>query len=372
MLIGLVLLAGSTVFLCLAKNITMLLVGRALQGASSALTWTVGLALVVDTVDKSHVGQAMGWIGMSLSLGILTAPLLGGLVYGKAGYFSVFAMCFGLLAVDIALRLIIIEVKDAKRWLEHVVPSAAEDALAGPVRSDKDAEQGQPTAGEPPKEIPPAATNPFKTLLGLLRRPRLSAALWGTLVEAIIHSALDSTLPLFVADTFDWDSIGAGLIFLPIVLPTFFSPLVGAFCDRYGPKWVATFGFLFGVPFLVCLRFVSEDSMAHKVMLCGLLVGIGISVSCVIGPLMAEITYSIQGDENDETVAPYAQAYGLYNMAFSGGTLVGPLLGGMVRDRSGWGAVGWSLAIVMGVTSITQMIWTGGPLSMEWRRKTES
>lgn len=364
MLIGLILLAGATVFLCLAKNVAMLLVGRALQGASSALTWTVGLALVVDTVGKDHVGRAMGWISLSLSLGILTSPLLGGIVYGRAGYYAVFAMCFGLLAVDIALRLVIIEVKDARRWLESDGPSQLEKTTPEPSRDKEDEEKGQQTALETqPTPIKPRQ-NPIRTVWELLKKPRLSAALWGTLVEAIIHSSLDSTLPLYVSEIFHWDSVGAGLIFLPLVLPTFASPLIGDFCDRYGPKLIATVGLFFSVPFFICLRFVTEDTIQHKVMLCGLLVGIGIGIACIVGPLMAEITYSLDDGKTDPAETAYAQAYGLYNMAFSGGTLVGPLLGGFIRDGAGWGTVGWSLAIILFFTAITQLIWLGGPLKL--------
>ncbi|CAM1502870.1 Fc.00g076460.m01.CDS01 [Cosmosporella sp. VM-42] len=372
MIFGLVLLLAATIFLCLARNIAMLLVGRILQGLSAALTWTVGLALVVDTVDRSHVGAATGWIGTAMSLGILIAPLLGGVVYGKGGYYSVFAMCFGLIAVDIALRLAIIEVKDAKRWFEDAEHTDPRDSVARPVQTEEGvAEQRQVVMGEPSKEEIRASRNPLTTLLCLLRKPRLLAALWGTLVDAIIQTSFDSTLPLFVNETFGWDSIGAGLIFLPVILPSFLSPLVGAFCDRYGPKWISTFGFVFATPFLICLRFVSEDTMAHKVMLCGLLVGVGIGMSCVFGPLMAEITWSVQGDEDDTATVPYAQAYGLYNMAFSGGALVGPIMGGLIRESAGWGTVGWSLGLLMFVTSITSVIWIGSPLSISMRGRSQ-
>ena len=63
-------------------------------------------------------------------------------------------------------------------------------------------------------------------------------------------------------------------------------------------------------------------------------------------------------------VAPYAQAYGLYNMAYSGGALVGPIMGGLIKDSADWGTVGWSLGLITGVTAVTQMIWVGEPLEM--------
>ncbi len=80
LLIGLLALAGATLMLCLAQTIWLLVLGRLLQGISAAIVWTVGTALLVDTVGKRYIGQIMGYVSISMSLGILIAPLLGGLV----------------------------------------------------------------------------------------------------------------------------------------------------------------------------------------------------------------------------------------------------------------------------------------------------
>ncbi|CAG9944588.1 unnamed protein product [Clonostachys rosea f. rosea IK726] len=388
MLVGLIFLTGSTVFLCLATNIAMLLVGRVLQGCSAALTWTVGLALVVDSVDASQLGMATGWVGMATSLGVLLAPLLGGLVYEHGGYYSVFAMCFGILAVDIALRIAIIEVKEAKRWIDKTpvqstteMSGAIEDVVTKSEPTGDDAVQRvgkDNTMTEMSEEATPNHSQPSPAskhnhvigpLIGLLRKPRLLAALWGTLVHAIIQTSFDSTLPLFVKSTFHWDSTGAGLAFLPLVAPCFISPLIGIMNDKYGPKWLATSGFIIATPFLICLRFVSEDSLNHKIMMCGLLVGVGLAVALVFGPLMAEISWSavdgMDPTQDDMSAVPYAQAYGLYNMAFSGGCMLGPILGGLIRDRAGWPTVCWVLGLITAASTITQALWIGGPLKLK-------
>jgi MFS family permease len=392
MLFGLVLLAASTAFLCVAKNIPLLLVGRALQGICAALTWTVGLALVIDTVDRKHIGRATGWIGMATSLGVLLAPLLGGVVYGTGGYYAVFAMCFGLLAVDIVLRLAIIEVREARQWLDDVskgpsLPTAGgiktEQELPAPTATTADGadvEKKDAPDVEPQRPAPmPTVLHGFKSLLGLLRKPRLLAALWGTLAHSLVITCFDSILPLLVESLFHWNSIGAGLIFLPLVVPMFLSPLIGSLGDRYGAKWLASSGFVLATPFLVCLRFIGEDNMGQKVLLCVLLAGIGVALALVFGPLMAEITWSVLGDADDDddgddeeskSSAPYGLAYGLYNMAFSGGSMLGPLMGGMIRDAAGIDTVGWSVAIVTIATAVTQFLWIGKPVGSLWRRSS--
>jgi MFS family permease len=121
MLVGLVLLVAATLMLCLAKTMTIFMIGRILQGFSAALTWTVSFALVVDTVNPESTGKAMGWLGLATSIGNMSSPLLGGLVYGYGGYYAVFGMCFGLIFADACLRFIMIEPKEAKKWLKDTV-----------------------------------------------------------------------------------------------------------------------------------------------------------------------------------------------------------------------------------------------------------
>jgi MFS family permease len=102
--------------LCVGSSIGVLVAGRLLQGLSAAVVWTVGLALLVDTVGQKEIGQVMGYVSLSVSIAILVAPLLGGVVYARGGYYAVFAMAFALIGLDIVLRLALVEKKIAKKW----------------------------------------------------------------------------------------------------------------------------------------------------------------------------------------------------------------------------------------------------------------
>lgn len=375
MIAGLFLLAASTLLLTFMNNVTMMVAGRVLQGMTGSLTWSVGLALVVDTVDPRHLGQAMGWIGAAMSWAALSAPLLGGVVYGKGGWYQVWAMCYALIAGDIVLRLVIIEKKTVKKWeTADVEQAGASDDVAGSTISDgtrvagQEKKQSSTQADDEAQQSPGAVTGKIglKSILPLFKNPRLLTALWGCIIESSVQTAFDAIIPLEVESIFGWDSTGAGLIFLPFIIPTFLGPVVGWMGDRYGPKWLTTFGFFFMTPFLICMRFVSEDTTAHKVMLCGLLFGVGAGVSFTIGPLMAEITWSVKSGKqrSDDQPEPIALAYALYNVAFSGGALIGPLLGGFIRDKAGFATVGWALAVMTFVTGVTQLLWIGGPLKL--------
>jgi MFS family permease len=56
----------------------------------------------------------------------------------------------------------------------------------------------------------------------------------------------------------------------------------------------------------------------------------------------------------------YGQAYGLFNVAFSAGFLVGPLWGGYITQKAGWDIMVGSLAGLAGACAIPVAIWTGG------------
>ena len=105
-LLGLVSLAGSTLLLCLGRTVVLLAVGRVLQGASAAICWAVGLALVADAMAK-RMGWAAGWVNGAMTVGFLLSPIVGGVAYARAGYYAVYYMAFGLIAVDVAMRLLL-------------------------------------------------------------------------------------------------------------------------------------------------------------------------------------------------------------------------------------------------------------------------
>jgi MFS family permease len=391
LLIGLLALAGATLMLCLAQTIWLLVLGRVLQGISATIVWTVGTALLVDTVGKRYIGQTMGYVSISMSLGILIAPVLGGVVciyplivglilldikvFSQAGYFAVYYMAFGLIVVDIILRLALIEKKVARQWIEpsQEIANSPDVVEANEVLDEASPERdfGDPAKNEkseePIQEIEEPHTNisKYPPVFTLLASRRLLAALWGCMIQGAEATALDSVLPLFVQRVFGWDSTGAGLIFLAIIVPTFLAPVTGVISDRYGPRWLTVIGFIIALPFWVCLRFVTQNTIQHKVLLSALLVLIGASLTCILSPLMAEITYVVDAKEKKNPgtfgkTGAYAQAYGLFVMSYAAGTLVGPLWGGLVNSTAGWGTMTWTLGLLSASGAVPALIWTGG------------
>lgn len=203
-------------------------------------------------------------------------------------------------------------------------------------------------------------------IVTLLSSKRLLSALLGTLIEGAIFSGLETVLPLQTQAAFGWQSEGAGLIFIPLTLPSFLGPVVGRMCDKYGPRFPIVIGFLVQCPSLILLRLIDHNTIGQKALLCVLLTLIGCCITLTVDPLMAEIAYSVEEKAKLEprryqkANSAYAQAFALFNMAFSVGNTIGPLCAGLVRDAAGWGTMSWTLGLLGGVAAVPTGLWCGG------------
>ncbi|EFW99181.1 major facilitator superfamily transporter amine [Grosmannia clavigera kw1407] len=370
LLMGLVALAGATVMLCVGRSIGLFVAGRLMQGASAAVVWSVGLALLADTMG-SRMGLAMGSISIAMSAGLLLAPLIGGYVYAGAGYYAVYYVAFGLIALDIVLRLLLIEKKVARQWVEQDVEDRLADQQAdqqagqltgGPASRDEESQLAEQAA----VSLPPVSTpSVFLRMWMLLCVRRMASALFGGMVMASILTAFDTILPLFVKSEFGWGSTASGLLFFaPYLPPALVSPLAGVVADRWGAKGPALAGFAATLPLLVCLRFVDGDTMGNKVLLAVLLAVLGVTMTLANVPMMAEISFAIEAEEAARPgvwgpSGVYGIGYGLFTTSFALGSAIGSLLAGYLQADFGWATTTWCLAVWCAVGGLVVALWVG-------------
>ncbi|KAA8571689.1 hypothetical protein MFRU_016g01550 [Monilinia fructicola] len=404
---GLFILAAATLLFGFAKNAWLLVVSRIFQGLSAAIVYTVGLALLVDTVGSDRIGQWMGTALSCSSVGLIISPLLGGMVYDKAGYMAVFGMAAGLIIVDIILRMFMIEKRTAERYMvksltstnesgngnfntlptEHEGQSSTSEGSNSWSESSNTANSTPPGFGIPNYDessalLPKRTTNgnqnskswglpPVITLLG---SPRVVAAIYGIFVNVSILATFDSVLALFVKETFHWSSLAAGLIFLCIAIPGLSGPLVGRLSDHFGPRWIAVLGCTLTAVPLMLMRLVDNDTIEQKILLCALLFICGCTLILIVAPVAADLSLVV-GEieiENPGKFGPggaYAQAYALFNCSMAAATIFGPVFSGAIITQYGWK----SMTIAVGIFSITGAIpclfFTGGRL---FQKESES
>lgn len=61
-LYGLAALLAATLMLAFGQSIGVIVAARILQGVSAAVVWTVGLAMVLDTVGPGNLGKVIGTV----------------------------------------------------------------------------------------------------------------------------------------------------------------------------------------------------------------------------------------------------------------------------------------------------------------------
>lgn len=370
-LVGLVALTLATILLFVGKSIAALIVARILQGTSAAVVWTIGMALVMDTVGSENLGVTVGSIFSFISVGELLAPVVGGIVYKKAGPNAVLGLGLGLLVVDFAMRLLVIEKKVAARYglvdppLDH-----SSDTETG--QDDEDANEESPLVGKKDDledwKIPKGQPNWVKVLpvIYCLRNPRLLCAQLVAFTQAVLFGVFEATIPTEAQDLFGFDSLKAGVMFVPLVLPyLLLGPLAGKAVDKYGVKPACVIGFSFQAIPLTLLR-IPHAGGGSEIAKFGVFVALGgLGMSAISSPSFVEASYVVEkyykankdffGEEG-----PYAQLYAINSVFFCCGLTVGPLVAGWLRDNIGYGNMNAVIAGFCILVSIVNFFYIGG------------
>ncbi|KAK4869430.1 hypothetical protein LT330_005812 [Penicillium expansum] len=370
---GLVLLFSSMVIFTASHSVTWYIIARVLQGAATAMVSVAGLSIVTDAVDRASLGQMIGYLGTAMTLGFMSGPLLGGLVYEVGGFYAVFGMAFGIVALDFFLRLAVVEKRIAERWLcltDGERPSQENGYI--PEQPPYGALETITNSGQTATEISKSTC----ALGKLLKQPRILISLWAVIVGALVVSAFDATLPVFVENKFHWNVLGAGLIFLPGAAAAIFQPFFGSLSDRFGTRVITFASFAILAPSLVCLRFVEENSPSNIGLLCVILGLIGICIDLSEPALIVEMQRVLDDMEaGDPGVfggrGAVAQAFSLENMAHFGGLALGPMVGGFVEFRYGWKIMTLGLGVLSAVTAMP-MLWLSGPMAeVSWSESAD-
>ncbi|KAJ5666253.1 Tetracycline resistance protein TetA/multidrug resistance protein MdtG [Penicillium maclennaniae] len=309
-----------------ARTRQFFFLGALIMLAGCALVVVTSFALLNDSVSQERLGQSIGYLGSAIASGFLLGPFMGGIVYHTGGYDSVFYVAYFIIAVDMGMRVALVEKKVAER------------GQTGP-RSTRFA------------------------MFKILRQRRVLISSWALLVQGIFLSSFDATLSIFVESRYGWSALGMGLIFLPMAIPAFFEPVFGFITDRFGARLMAFSCFLLLCPAIICLRFAEANSTPHIALLITLLFLIGIFIHACAPAMYVETQLALTALESADPglLGPkgaVAQGFGLQSMCQFAGVFFGPLGGGFVEYRFGWGVMSAVLGVLAALTAVP-MLWLG-------------
>ncbi|KAL8791582.1 MAG: hypothetical protein Q9195_005846 [Heterodermia aff. obscurata] len=396
---GLIALAASMVAFSIGRSMIILIVGRFIQGASAASVTSVGIAIAADAFTDQGMGLLMGVIELSMALGTISGPVVGGLLYHYNGYRFVFLSAYILIALDLAFRLVMLERNredcldprnhspqprlESPAYIDYSQRGSIDETSSiassystyGAILNDSSSVTDVSLSASPSvtstrdvmqDPLSETSSEPqHSPMIELLLTPRMQVCLLGDFMYNVILNGLESVLPLQIKMVFGYNSKEVALILLMLAIPSFGGLAVGYLGDKFGPRRLVCLGFAGLAPLLVSLRIMGQPNFDQVILLCTLLFMIGGCLTLVITPLFMDVTYLV-----DERAArlqhcgtrpkkAYAQAYAMMSVACACGSLCGPLLGGLV-DYLGWRSWTLGAGFLCALTSLPCILFLGG------------
>ncbi|KAK9331219.1 major facilitator superfamily domain-containing protein [Lipomyces starkeyi] len=368
MIAGLVALLLSTVLLCLTKILWLFILGRLFAGISAAVTWSVGLALITDSFPSDQIGKMLGIVSTGMAAGGFLGPLLGGVIYAKAGYYSVFAVVFAFVTIDIFLRLILLEQRDLKKYEDTPDLVSEEGAIDIGEEATECKTPYESNASELIRQQqPPIKESRVPSGLKLLKDMRMLNSLFITVILGWVMSGIEAIVPLRVEQIFKFDSLGAGLIFLPLAITSVFGAVTGWWIDKKGCRMPIVIGLILGCPVMVILRLPTENTIGHKVLLFAIMALLGLVMALLLPAAMSEVSRCVMAIEEKNPGCfgrggAFGQAFGFFNVAYSVGNVIGPIEAGFVVDADGFETATWTLGLIFFVAAIPAALLVDGYL----------
>ncbi|KAI1363637.1 major facilitator superfamily domain-containing protein [Xylaria arbuscula] len=379
-LYGLAALLAATILFAVGESIAVLVVARILQGISAAVVWTVGLAMVLDTVGPKNLGKVIASIFSFISVGQLLAPVVGGVLYEKTGYTGVFGVSAGMLAFDFMMRLFVVDKKTAKKY-DRSIPDNETNPRSIESRADQGVDEVSHEASEEDALLPKKEDESYKIhdepnrfirampILVCFKSPRLIMGLFLAFVQAALLAEYDATIPTEAEALFQFSSLKAGLLFIALDVPyLLFGPIGGWAIDRYGTKLAAVIGYVWMVPVLILLRLPADELLPRSkniVLYCVILALNGAGLAMVGSPAIVEasdivLKYDKANPGFFGKNGPYAQLYGFNSVFFYAGLTIGPVVAGTLKDSVGYGNMNLVFAVLSAVTAVLSFFIIGG------------
>ncbi len=131
LLIGLITFALMPLFYIYASNTYQLILIRIFGGIGASMVWPVAMALIVDCVDPSHRGLAMGWYNASFYSAVAIGPVVGSLLYSSFGMEAPFVFWGLLAAVSFIIVMVIVKEPETKSEILSANPKKGELVIDG-------------------------------------------------------------------------------------------------------------------------------------------------------------------------------------------------------------------------------------------------
>jgi predicted MFS family arabinose efflux permease len=280
---GVGLLAVSTFGYAFAGGFGGLLAARTGQGISSAVSWTAGLAWLSEATEPGRRGRVLGTAMSFATVGTLVGPIVGGVLGGAYGLRLPFVLLGGVAVVLFAAML------------------------------------RAPVAPEGPAPVG------VRALVEAIGRSRaVVAALVVMLLVATVSGTIETLVPLRLGvDGYSAVAITVVLTAAGVVASVC-NAAVGRMFDRVGGIPIAMAGVV-GMAALVATLAAAQSGLVLAVLF--------VAATPAITALYA-VAFPLCAEGADAVGLAHANVFGLLNVAWGGGFLVGPAAGAALAEAT--------------------------------------
>ncbi len=284
---------AASVMCGLAPSVGFLIAFRVVQGIGAVMILSLGSAILVEAFPAAERGKALGLIGTAVSVGIISGPVLGGVLISAFGWRAIFFVNLpvGILGTWLAVRYVPRSVRRPGQRFDFVgasLMSVGLLALSLALTMGQEAGFASPlvlglfalaaVAGVAFVRVELAVASPM-VQLRMFRSRILTVSVVTGYLQFVVLSGTFFLLPFFLEEVQGRPIGQVGLMLgaAPLVLGLI-SPLAGTWSDRIGVKPLTVGGLIItAVAYAAYLTLEVDTSVLHFVLL-ALPLGLGIGV----------------------------------------------------------------------------------------------
>ncbi|PVU84868.1 hypothetical protein BB559_007330 [Furculomyces boomerangus] len=393
MIVGFVVLGISSLGIGLSKHVYQIFLARLGQGIASGVTWCLGLACLIDIYPSDKLDSPISMAYSGFTLGIMGGPFIGDSeqlrlklkenekLYTNETNPTELKFTENNTEINVSTSNNIKGHEDGRGVEEHVegndvifqgngVEGNGVVVEGKAVEESRVIVEGKSVEGNGvivEENGVVVEGNPKINFLDLLKEPRIMAACAVTTLVCGGLSALEVILPIYFSDKFSLNAEKIGYTFIAVSVPSIIGSLIfgrviemESMTRRFGPNkkryYVIFAGNVLSGVFIMFLGLTKSIASSVVVMaIIGFCFGFGnVPVMAALGSHMSLMSEKrvAEGMTSSGGGGANSQVYSLYNIAYSIGVLVVPIIASVIYNSSGFLAINMILGAFMIVGTI--------------------
>ncbi len=362
--------AVGSLIVALSNDLTMMLIGRAVQGLGAGGVFPVASAVIGDTFPPEKRGGALGLIGAVFGIAFLVGPLLAGVMLAFLSWHWLFIVNLPIAVVVIVMawRLLPTARASTQKSFDWVGMAILAVLLASLTFAVNQLDTTKLATSITSMNVLPfillvvVLTPLFVWIESRTANPILRLSLFQSKQISVVSIVAvgaglgESSIvfvPALLVVAFGVSSSSASFMLLPAVLAMAVgSPTAGRMLDKYGSRVVLFIGTALTTAGLFVVAFLGANLIFFYVSV--LLTGVGLGVL-----LGAPLRYVML---NEAPLSERASAQGILTLDTSIGQLIGGALIGAIAASFGGGVNGYTAGfltvgvVMLGMTALTWML----------------